>query len=143
MKPSKISYSESKESFDITTGLKSWRKAGVEIELDDVDSVEKGFENAKEIVANALGYKININDYEFSGLPMPSSPILYPNNGVCSSKSNFSTTTLPTIDYSAKEKVEKAIEDATSRDELISLQNKAIEHDLVRQYLDKNKTFNI
>ena len=53
MKPKTISYSESKESVD-AIGLKSWRKAGVEIELDD-NTPADGFIAAKQIVSDALG----------------------------------------------------------------------------------------
>ena len=66
MKPVKITWSESKESVN-EIGLRSWRKAGVEIELED-GSVEEGFEKARKIVSEAL--------YEFRSHPDYMSRIL-------------------------------------------------------------------
>jgi len=138
MKPTQISYSESKESFDITTGLKSWRKAGVEIELDDVDSVEKGFEKAKDIVTFALASQI-FNYFEPSSgeVKQSTTPISATMNW---NPTNGTITPLPTIDYSAKEKVEKAIDNATTPHELDLLMGDIAKHQLVPQYLEKKKS---
>jgi len=122
MKPSKISYSESKESFDITTGLKSWRKAGVEIELDDADIVENVYGTARRMVIEALGY-VAVNPETSTILP------------------SFSSQPLPTIDYSAKEKVEKAIDNAESLVELEGYMSDALQYKIVPQYNAKRKTF--
>lgn len=124
MKPTSISYSESKESFDITTGLKSWRKAGVEIELDGEDNIIAAYDEAKNIISSALG----INQYDRSsfvtnGVPLPKDFI----------------TALPTIDYS-KERAEIAIENASSLRELEFNESEAIKHGLVPQYLEKKKS---
>ena len=123
MKPTSISYSESKESFDITTGLKSWRKAGVEIELDDVDDIEHAFREAKSMV-NAGLYPIDTN--KINGHLLNEPPYNQP-------------TPLPTIDYSAKEKVEKEIESCTTLKEWTALFDKVTKHGLVPQYLEKKK----
>ena len=64
-------------------------------------------------------------------------PHLYP-NGNEATVENFSLT--PTIDYSAKEKVEKAIEDATTPHELDLLMGDVAKHNLVPQYLEKKKS---
>ena len=130
MKPTSISYSESKESFNITTGLKSWRKAGVEIELED-SSVEKGFEEAKEMVANALAAQL-FNYFE------PSSGEVHQTRTPIST--TLTITPLPTIDYKTKEKVEKAIEDCKTPHELDLLMGDIAKHQLVPQYLEKKKS---
>ena len=121
MKPTKITWSESKESVD-TMGLKSWRKAGVEIELDG-DDVEKCYDEAKIMVANAFGAP----PYLWS---VTTEPI-----------SNEITTggLLPTID-TQKEKIEIAIDNCESLYELDLLQNDSIKHGLVPQYLEKKKS---
>jgi len=126
MKPTSISYSESKESFDISTGLKSWRKAGVEIELGD-DSEMDGFTKAKEIVAFALAPQLFDYFEPSSGLVKQSvSPI-------------SATITLPTID-TQKEKIEIAIDNCESLYELDLLMGDVAKHQLVPQYLEKKKS---
>ena len=124
----KISYSESKESVN-EIGLKSWRKAGVEIELDSdgYDDVKQAFGEAKRIVGDALPQADF--PYEYSGLPMPHSEIKW--------DAKTSTITLPTIDYSAKEKVEKAIEDCKTPHELDLLMGDIAKHGLVKEFLNK------
>ncbi len=125
MKPSKISYFESKESFDITTGLKSWRKAGVEIELEKDDEVGLAFDGAKKIVKDALVFIV----YNTANGVMHETPPY------------VSPTILPTIDYSAKEKVEKAIDNAESLVELEKYITDALNYKIVAQYNAKRKTF--
>jgi hypothetical protein len=133
MKPKSISYSESKESFDITTGLKSWRKAGVEIELDG-DDVDKAYSEAKQIVGKALmPFMIGMN-----AIPeMNMSPTIMANIGL---QTYGNATPLPTIDYSAKEEVEKAIDNCTFIQELELLMGDAAKHHLIKQYLEKKKS---
>jgi hypothetical protein len=131
MKPSKISYSESKESFDISTGLKSWRKAGVEIELDD-DKESEAFAVAKNIVKSALKPDVDYNNILSESTKWTEAPY-----GM--SPSQVSPTILPTIDYSAKEKVEKAIEDCKTPHELDLLMGDVAKHQLVPQYIEKKK----
>ena len=136
MKPSKISYSESKESFDISTGLKSWRKAGVEIELDG-DDVDKAYSEAKQIVGKALmPFMIDM-----SAIPQADGYNVFDIESMGNMLSSLKTQPLPTIDYSAKEKVEKAIDNATSDVELMAYINDAITHGLVKQYVAKKQTF--
>lgn len=54
MKVKTISWSQSKESSS-PMGLKSWSKAGVEIELEDGESPEDGYGKAKQLVNDAFG----------------------------------------------------------------------------------------
>ena len=131
MKPTKISWSESKESVD-AIGLKSWRKAGVEIELDSDGyyDVKQAFGEAKRIVGDALTQADF--PYEYSGLPMPHSEIKW--------DAKTSTITLPTIDYSAKEKVEKAIDNATTPHELDLLMGDVAKYGLTKEFINKKKT---
>ncbi len=120
MKPKTISYSESKESID-SIGLKSWRKAGVEIEIEDGDSPEGGFDKAKMIVYEALvGY-----------------PTFTPIVGT-SMSNGYSHP--PVIDKQ-KEKTEIAIDNASTKEELLTLQNDAWKYKLEGEYLKKLKTF--
>ncbi len=137
MKPKSISYSESKESVD-AIGLKSWRKAGVEIELDDVDSVEKGFEKAKDIVTFALASQV-FNYFEPSSgeVKQSTTPISATMNW---NPTNGTITPLPTIDYSAKEKVEKAIEDCKTPHELDLLMGDVAKYGLTKEFIEKKKT---
>ena len=131
MKPKTISYSESKESVD-AIGLKSWRKAGVEIELEEKDVWEDVYEEAKKIVAFALnGHQVTINpDYAH----LINNQIGYP-NGV-------GPISLPTIDYSAKESVEKAIDDAKTIHELDLLLGDVAKYGLVKECLKKRTILN-
>ena len=63
MKPKTISYSESKESVD-AIGLKSWRKAGMEAELQDGDIYLDCFDELRKEIANVLNGGITVNpDY--------------------------------------------------------------------------------
>jgi len=137
MKPTSISYSESKESFDISTGLKSWRKAGMEAELQDGDIYEDCYKELQKEIANVLNGGITVNpDYAHLLQVLPiGTPNPYPPNVI------YNSTPLPTIDYSAKEKVEKAIDNATSDVELMAYINDAITHGLVKQYVAKKQTF--
>ena len=119
MKPSKISYSESRESVD-TIGLKSWRKACLEIELygDDIDKV---YEEARSIVGNALSLNV-FHPIEIG--TWPKSPTNAP---------------LPTIDYSSKEKVEKAIDEAKTLEGLNKIMNEAFLHGFTEEFIAKKK----
>jgi len=124
MKPIKISYSESKESVD-TIGLKSWRKAGVEIELNDMDDIDKSYEEARLIVGKAL-HPITVNPefaHFLNGLPQTHPP----------------TQPLPTIDYSSKEKVEKAIEEAKTLEGLSKIMNEAFLNGFTEEFIAKKK----
>jgi hypothetical protein len=119
MKPKLISYSESKESVD-AIGLKSWRKAGVEIELDDA-LPEKGFEAAKEIVRDALGSSQNENiDIGFNMSPREIS------------------AALPVINKE-KDRIEMAIDNSKTKEELLTFQNDAWKYKLETQYVNKLK----
>ena len=135
MKPKTISYSESKESFDISTGLKSWRKAGVEIELDDTDDVKFAYEKAKTMVNDTLSPNSWLGDFGII-TPSPVGDIAYPPNVIYATNQ----TPLPTIDYKTKEKVEKAIEDCKTPHELDLLMGDIAKHQLVPQYLEKKKS---
>ncbi len=121
MKPKSISYSESKESVD-AIGLKSWRKAGVEIELDDGERIAGAFDSAKSIVADALR-----NDVA-DGLAFDPKDLPYINS---------IPTTLPTIDYSSKERTEDAIRDAKTEEDMWKLSGDAAKHKLVKQFNEK------
>jgi hypothetical protein len=125
MKPKSISYSESKESVN-DIGLKSWRKAGVEIELGD-DSEMDGFAKAKDIVSMALAPQLF--DYvDFS-------------NGATEVKqSQFPITTTLTIINKEKERIEIAIDNCESLYELDLLMGDIAKHQLVPQYLEKKKS---
>jgi len=132
MKPKSISYSESKESVD-AIGLKSWRKAGVEIELDGDDNIIAAYDEAKHVVGQALLIQLPEQPYEYSGLPMPSTTMNWnPTNGTI--------TPLPTIDYSAKEKVEKAIEDCKTPHELDLLMGDVAKYGLTKEFINKKKS---
>jgi len=48
----KINYSESRETYNSETGLKRWRKIGLEGEVAETDDTQKAFEHAKTIVEN-------------------------------------------------------------------------------------------
>lgn len=123
MKPKQISYSESRESVD-AIGLKSWRKAGVDIELDG-DDIDKAYEEARQIVGKAL-QPVTINPefaHFLNGLPQTHPP----------------TQTLPTIDYSSKEKTEKAIEEAKTLEGLNKVMNDAFLNGFTEEFIAKKK----
>jgi hypothetical protein len=129
MKPKQISYSESKESVD-TFGLKSWRKAGVEIELDDTDSVEAAYDEAKIIIAKAM-YPVTWTEIPYV------SPSVDNRYNMMSPKEV--SAALPSIDLE-KEKTEIQIENCTSKEELESLMNVAFQHGLVNEFINKKKS---
>ncbi len=128
MKPKTISYSESKESVD-SIGLKSWRKAGVEIELDGdgYDDVKQAFGEAKRIVDDALSSSVNFGFIDegmiLANLPIP----------------KITSTNLPTINKE-KEKIEIAIDNCETLYELDLLMGDIAKHQLVPQYLEKKKS---
>ncbi len=133
MKPTSISYSESKESFDISTGLKSWRKAGMEAELQDGDIYLDCFDELRKEIAHVLNGGITVNPEYANHLEQSR----YPS---AATMLDFLKTPLPTIDYSAKENVEKAIEDCKTPHELDLLMGYIAKHQLVPQYLEKKKS---
>jgi hypothetical protein len=132
MKPKTISYSESKESVN-EIGLKSWRKAGVEIELDDTDDVKFAYEKAKMMVNDTLSPHSWIGDFGII-TPSPVGDIAYPPNVIYATN----PSALPTID-TQKEKIEIAIDNCESLYELDLLMGDVAKHNLVPQYLEKKK----
>ncbi len=132
MKPKTISYSESKESVN-EIGLKSWRKAGVEIELDDTDDVKFAYEKAKTMVNDTLSPNSWLGDFGVI-TPTPNGGITYPPNVIYATN----PSALPTID-TQKEKIEIAIDNCESLYELDLLMGDIAKHQLVPQYLEKKK----
>ena len=122
MRVKAISYSESKESVN-AIGLKSWNKAGVEIEVFEGDVVDAVYFEAMKIVGDALAvqYK-NIPGFEMSTHTYPTSQ-----------------SPLPEIDYKSKEKVEVAISHCENIQQLEQLADKALIHKLVKEYNQKKK----
>lgn len=50
MKNKRVTFGESVEYFDVTTGQRKWRKAHIEYDIDDSDDFRKELDNASEIV---------------------------------------------------------------------------------------------
>jgi len=110
----------------------SWNKISVKVSLDKDDDKDKCFNEVKEQVGkwHSLN-KVPVPDFrgEFN-----QSPYLNASNGAL-------PIPLPTIDYSAKEKVEKAIDNAESLVELEGYMSEALQYKIVPQYNAKRKTF--
>ena len=117
MKPKTISYSESKESVN-EIGLKSWKKLGMEAEIEEGDILATSVAVLKEYVKGMI-----VGEEEITS----SANWLVP------------STPMPAIDLQ-KEKIEIAIDNCESLYELDLLMGDIAKHQLVPQYLEKKKS---
>jgi len=124
MKVKTISYSESKESVN-NIGLKSWKKLGMEAEVEDTDILQTSVAVLKEYVKGMI-----LDEEELQ-------PI---DEGMNWNPTNGTITPLSTIDYSAKEKVEKAIESCETMFDLDLLMGEAAKHSLISEFINKKKS---
>jgi len=124
MKVKTISYSESRESVN-NIGLKSWKKLGMEAEVEDTDILQTSVAVLKEYVKGMI-----LDEEELQ--PIDEGIKWNPNSGL--------VPLLPTIDYSAKEKVEKAIEDCKTPHELDLLMGDVAKYGLTKEFINKKKS---
>ena len=131
MKVKLISYSESKESVN-AIGLKSWNKAGVEIELEDGEDVRFVYEKAKGMVNDTLSPLSGFGDF---GIITPTDIGNYETY-----KNITSQSPLPEIDYSARSKTEVAIDNAETKEQLEALADNAMKYGLSTHFNEKKRT---
>ena len=121
MKVKTISYSESKESVT-AFGLKSWKKLGMEAEVEEGDILQTSVAVLKEYVKGMIMDESEVsetatwltNEPPYSQSPIPETNI-------------------------QREKVEIAIENCSSIQQLEQLADKALIHKLVKEYNEKKK----
>ena len=122
MKVKTISYSESHEMITVT-GLKKWKKFGIEGEVGDDESVSHAYDQAVELVHGMLDGDNDAQTLEWktdfqAPVPQP----------------------LQSIDYKAKEKLEIDIDNATTKEDLEFYVEAAEKCGLMELWNEKNNS---
>ena len=121
-----IGYSQSRESVS-SIGLKSWNKVSMEAELNDGDIYQECFNELKKEVETAL-----------SSNPQSSEWTVTLGHGQITTPTQ--TFPIPVINKEA-ERIEIAIDNCKSLEDLNQYLNDSIKYNLVAQFLQKKKSF--
>jgi len=134
-----VGYSESHESFDPSTGLKSWKKIWYDKEIDETADPTEAFKEAKALVNSwgNGGMEAKFNPYSHihdpNMIPM-GEPNYIPPTGTMPH-----VQPMPSIDRKAIDRLEKLIDDCDDLGELIKLEKLAVTYGLRTNFDNKLK----